>query len=167
MGFPDWMFVEGQVYWEIEVRPYRMVCLGFELVRESVNWRARPQSYPSSFCAEAMMIHCYCTCYYSCNFGLHSCLLLWVPRPASLTIDLLIGLWNLSSAVILPWTTERFRCVAGMSYPLLADVHLEAEVEYIEKIQDVHLRLQGADFAVSLLGTVETELAVGLGTSEG
>ena len=54
-----------------------------------------------------------------------------------------------------------------MSYPLLADVHLEAEVECIEKIQDVHLRLQGVDFAVSLLGIVGIELAVGLGTSEG
>lgn len=59
-----------------------------------------------------------------------------------------------------------FRCVAGMSYPLLADVHLGAEVEYIEKIQDVHLRLQDVGFAVSWLGIVEIELAAGLGTSE-
>ncbi len=53
-----------------------------------------------------------------------------------------------------------------MSCPLLADVHLEAEVEYIEKIQDVFLRLQDVDFAVSWLGIVEIELAAGLGTSE-
>lgn len=62
--------------------------------------------------------------------------------------------------------TGRFRCVAGMSHPLLADVHLVAEVEYIEKIQDVHLRLQDVDFAVSWLGIVEIELAAGLGMSE-
>lgn len=53
-----------------------------------------------------------------------------------------------------------------MSHPLLADVHLVAEVEYIEKIQDVHLRLQDVDFAVSWLGIVEIELAAGLGMSE-
>ena len=54
-----------------------------------------------------------------------------------------------------------------MSHPLLADAHLESEVVYTEKIQDVHLRLQDVDFAVSWLGIVEIELAAGLGTSEG
>ncbi len=53
-----------------------------------------------------------------------------------------------------------------MSHLLLADVHLEAEVEYIEKIQGVYLRLQAVDSAVSLLGIVEIEPAAGLGTSK-
>ena len=53
-----------------------------------------------------------------------------------------------------------------MSYPLSAGVHLEAEVEYIEKMQDGYLRLQDVDFAVSWSGIVEIELAAGLGTSE-
>ena len=54
-----------------------------------------------------------------------------------------------------------------MSHLLLAGFHLEAAVEYIEKIQDVHLRLQDVDFAVSWLGIVEIELVAGLGMLEG
>ena len=52
-----------------------------------------------------------------------------------------------------------------MSHLLLAVVHLVVVVEYIERIQDGHLRLRDVDFAVSWLGIAEIELAAGLGTS--
>ena len=53
-----------------------------------------------------------------------------------------------------------------MSHLLLVGIHSGVAVEYIEKIQDVRLRLQDVDFAVSWLGIAEIELAAGLGTSE-